>query len=445
MNENDDELYSDEEAAQHVGNGPEGAVPSSKTDNLVKLTSNPKSRRVLIATAAAVVVVSGLALVGIRSGNKPQQTQAPAGMTGASVGPAPNSLENDPNSALANSEQYKQMAAATAARKASEALESGRSDQPGAVTVESAMRNSATPAEQEASAAAAVLRAQQQAQAQAALAAAQAQQPTQQQQQVAQVQPDPAYQMMVGRARETMAGLMKPRSFGIQNVSFVESGTGATGTAQAVAGLGGAGAAVAQAAAAASSSVSTGNEITLISAGAIEAARMDTGVNTDIGGDFGATLLTGPFAGAKLIGTVQRKGTLAEMTVTTFSLPAQKITTGVKAHILDAETKEPGTASDVDRKLFIKYGIKPLAAGFAAVASYLQSAGTTVVVNGETVSSTTPQLTTKHTAEIIGGSAAQQVNSDANSLDTTPTVRVRPNTIVGVFFTSDVLYTPKTR
>jgi intracellular multiplication protein IcmE len=195
--------------------------------------------------------------------------------------------------------------------------------------------------------------------------------------------------------------------------------------------------------ASATTAAATPTQLTLLGAGAIESARMDTGLNTDIGGDFGATVVTGKYAGAKLVGTYSRKGELAVGQVRLMAFPNQGVSVPVNAVILDPETAEGGTASDVDRKLFVKYGIKPLAAGFAAVADYLKNSGTTVVVDGQTVTSTQPELTNKRAGQIVVGSAAQQVSSDANALDTTPTVRVRRNTIVGVFFTQDVVYTPK--
>jgi intracellular multiplication protein IcmE len=240
-----------------------------------------------------------------------------------------------------------------------------------------------------------------------------------------------------------MVQLMSNRTRGTGVYSMVDQAQGAasggvqqTAYQQGGAQAGGAGAQAAVAAA-------TPTQYTLIGAGDIQAARVETGVNTDIGGDFGATLLTGKYAGAKLIGSVQRRGETAQMTVRMMSMLEQGVSVPAAAVILDAETAEGGTATEVDRKLFIKYGIKPIAAGFAAVADYLKNSGTTVVVNGETVTSSQPELTNKKAAQIIAGSAAQQVNTDANALDTTPTVRVRRGAIVGVFFTQDVLYTPK--
>lgn len=460
MNENESEdLYGDGESAQRVGNGPESKAPASKLENVSAVMRNPKASKVIIATVGALVVVGGLLIVAITSRNSPQQTATPPQLSGANVGTAPSSLSDDPNKSLAESKQYQEMVAAAGRDRAQAARDAGQSTQPLATTVEQSLTKVPTPAEAAASAAQAEQLRQQQAATAAAQAAAQAaamQQPQGYAQPNAQ---DPAYQQMQQNAQQAIAQLMAPRPRGSQSFAMVDTNA-IQAAAQAQAQSAGqaapgvvrtAMAAPIQAAASAplpgigASAAGNADQVTLISAGLIESARIDTAVNTDVGGEFGATLLTGQFAGAKLIGTVQRKGELAQMSLRTMSLPGQGVSVSAAGVILDAQTAETGTATDVDRKLFVKYGVKPLAAGFAAVSDYLRNSGTTVVVNGETVASTQPELTSKKTAQIIGGAAAQQVNSDANALDTTPTVRVARGAVVGVFFTQDVLYSPRTR
>lgn len=458
MNENDtDDLYGDGESAQRVGNGPETRGPASKMENVSSVMRNPKSSKVVVATVGAIVVVGGLLVVAISSRNAPQQTATPPGLSGANVGAAPTTLGDDPNKNLADSKQYQDMVAATGRDRAQAARDAGQSTQPLAATVEQALTKAPTPAEVAASAA----QAEQARQQQAALAAAQAAaQPQQGQGGYAGAHSqDQAYQQMQQNAQQAIAQLMAPRARGSQSFAMVD-----TNASQAAAQAQAQGqlpvqavpsvirtAAAAPAAVAATpptvgaSSAGYSDQVTLISAGLIESARIDTAVNTDVGGEFGATLLTGKYAGAKLIGTVQRKGELAQMSLRTMSLPGQGVSMSAAGVILDAQTAETGTATDVDRKLFVKYGVKPLAAGFTAVADYLRNSGTTVVVNGETVTSTQPELTGKKTAQIVGGAAAQQVNSDANALDTTPTVRVARGAVVGVFFTQDVVYSPRAR
>lgn len=445
----EDDLYGDDVPAQRVGNGPDVKAPASKLENVAALGKNPKTSRVILATLGAVVLVGGIAVVGIVSKNRRGPEPTPAAISGAAVGAAPTGLVEESSAALANSQQYKDIVAAAGQQRSMDALENGQSAQPLAATVEGALKAAPTPAEQAASTAETErLRLQAEAAERARNLALQQQQTQQVSSGANQQQQDQLYQQMMSNAQNAMVQLMGNRTRGTGVYSMVDQvqGGAAGGTQQTAYPQGGGqtGAASAQAtAAAAAAAAAAPTQYTLIGAGEILSARIDTGVNTDIGGDFGATLLTGKYAGAKLIGSVQRKGETAQMSVRMMSLPAQGVSVPTAAVILDAETSEGGTATDVDRKLFIKYGVKPVAAGFAAVADYLKNSGTTVVVNGETVATSQPELTNKKAAQIIGGSAAQQVNNDANALDTTPTVRVRRGAIVGVFFTQDVLYTPK--
>lgn len=443
----EDDLYGDDVPAQRVGNGPDVKAAPTKLENVAALGKNPKTSRVILATVGAVVLVGGIAVVGIVSKNSRAPEPTPAAISGAAVGAAPTGLTEDSSAALANSQQYKDIVAAAGQQRSKDALESGQSAQPLAATVEGALKAAPTPAEQAASAAETErLRLQ-------AEAAERARNVALQQQQAQQVsggtnqQPDQVYQQMMSNAQNAMVQLMSNRTRGTGVYSMVDQAQGAAagGLQQTAYQQGGvqAGAGGVQAAAATGPAAAAPTQYTLIGAGEILSARVETGVNTDIGGDFGATLLTGKYAGAKLIGSVQRRGETAQMTVRMMSMPEQGVSVPAAAVILDAETAEGGTATEVDRKLFIKYGVKPVAAGFAAVADYLKNSGTTVVVNGETVTTSQPELTNKKAAQIIAGSAAQQVNTDANALDTTPTVRVRRGAIVGVFFTQDVLYTPR--
>ena len=449
MNEhNEDDLYGGD-PAQRVGNGPEGKAPAGKLENVAALGRNPKTSRVIIATVGAVVLVGSIAVISIVSNNKDANRPTPAELSGGSaVGSTP-ALGDDRNAALADSEQYKGIVAAASRERSVDALQSGASAQPLAATVEYGLQPTPTPGEAAASAAKAEeARLQQQsmerAQAQA-MAAQQAQAGQQSSAPQQNPQGDQLYQLQMTNAQSAMAQLLAPRARGSQAFPLVDAQT-AGGSVQQVAsrvdGAGQAGQGVVSGAGA-TVNPAAASQVTLIGAGVIESARLDMGANTDVGGDFVATLLTGKWAGAKLIGSVQRRGELAALTVRTMSMPAQGVSVPATAVILDSETAEGGTATDVDRKLFVKYGIKPLAAGFSAVAEVLKNAGTTVVVNGSTATTTQPELTGKQTGQLIAGAAAQQVSSDANALDTTPTVRVKRGAIVGVFFTQDVLYTPQ--
>ncbi|MEJ6002667.1 DotG/IcmE/VirB10 family protein [Paucibacter soli] len=447
---NENPLFDDEpvdDDVQHVGNGPISTAPPSKLENVTGLTKNPKTRRVVIFTAGAVLVVGAIATMGVISKNRRPAPEPPASITGAAVGQAPTSLDETANPALAQSTQYQDIVAQAGAQRASEAAQSGLSTQPLAATVEASLRQSKTPAELE-EIAAKERKADQESKAlgdaqrqmveianRQAVAQGQVAAPTQVSMQ------DPAYQQMMQNAQQAILALSANRARGSQVFAMVDNAQATPVQAGTTAPMTGSQRQVMSPVA----QQVQNPQYTLIAAGSIESARIDTAVNTDVGGDFVATLVTGRYAGAKLIGVVQRRGELAQMTCRTISFPNQGVSLPASCTVLDAETGEGGTATEVDRKLLTKYAIKPLAAGFAAVGDYLKNSGTTVTVNGSTTVSSQPELTSKKASQIVAGSAAQQVNTDANALDTTPTVRVHRGAVVGVVFGSDVVYTPKSK
>ena len=191
------------------------------------------------------------------------------------------------------------------------------------------------------------------------------------------------------------------------------------------------------------SGLSAGVSKTIIAAGTIGAVKTLTGINTDIGGDFVSELLTGPYAGASIVGSYRRVGTLASLTFKSITIKGMGLTLPIVATGLDATTLDAATATDVDRKLLVKYGVKPLAAGLAALGTAFSLTGTTVNINGSAVTNTQTELSRDAAGGVVLGAAAKQLTNDVDALDTTPTVRVAPHTVLGIMFVSDVIYTPK--
>lgn len=424
----DDGLY-EGQPAQRVGDGPANHPQPSKMDNISGVVRGPKTGKVMMVTGGAVVVV--IAILFLVFASRSKQPNLPPEVKGANVGAAPG-LKEQGSDALAQSQQYNDMVGRVEKERADAARAVGQSSQPLAdsiakdlvVTkpVEPPAAPPALPVEQHVA----------------------AYQPPQQQ--VMQGQGngnpnDPAYQQMMTNAQQAMSSMLATRARGTQTFVMVPVQAQPAGQQQAQAAQGGGGAAAGPAVATAAGA----QQLTLISAGTVESARLETGVNTDTTGSFVATLVTGKYVGARLVGSFQRSNELAVLQVRSMSLPGQGITVPVAAEVIDANTRETGTATDVDRKLMTKYVLKPLAAGVAAVGQAVANTGTTVVVNGATTVETQPTVDGRRAAQIAVGGAAQQVNSDAGALNTTPTVRVAPGAIVGIVFTSDVVYTPKSQ
>ena len=444
------------------GNGPEefdsdvdNEAAPTKASNLKGLWANPQSRKVMIVTIAAVTLALGLVAVKISNANRQQEAQQVSVAGQSKVSPPPSDVREGPGGALAGNEQYNKMVAEAVASRASEALAAGESTmppsatfvvtQPGGAPGAGAQGTAATPASSmptmhnesggtgNAQAGANITNpayAPGAGQQQPQQAAAPQQMSAAEQAEQARLQAIQAE--TYASANSAIASLVSQRRNTLGMVSVGKASVQQEPNAQQLA-------AASQAQPGVGASAAN-QGVTLISAGEIEAARLDMAVNTDVSTEWVGTVLTGRYAGAKVIGTVERRGTLAHLMVNTLSFPAQRQSVPAAAVALDATTLEAGNATDVDRKLFIRYGVKPLAAGFAAVAQYLQSAGTTVVVNGATVSQTVPELTNKRAGQLVAGSAAQQIANDTTAMDTTPTVRVARGTVIGIFFLKPVIY-----
>lgn len=464
---NDDALYGESEeadgarepAAQRVGNGPAVPPKPTKGENLVALVKSPKHGRVIMVTAGALAVVAGLVVVGLTSRPAPA-APLPADIKGASVGGTPELVDGQ-KTALAGSQQYQQMVDQVQQDQTERARAAGLSAQPMSAIMERDLKTFTTPeqAVAQAQAQAQSLGQGQQQQAQGAqgqpgaqgLPGAQQPQPNYQPPQPQpQGQQDPIEQARLQHAQEAVSGLAKSPRGGLQTFTLAAAG-GLPGQGQGIGSSAvqqpGTGAAPAQQPAGQPGlpAGTTPQQIILIGAGQRESARMDTAINTDLSGDFVATLVTGRYAGATLTGTGQRRGSCAELQFRSMTLPGQGITVPLNASAFDAKTLEPCIATDVDNKLGTKYILKPLAAGVAAVGEAVRQSGTTVVINGASTVTEAPQMTGQRAGQIAAGAAAAQVNTDANGLDTTPTVRVAPTTIVGIKFMADVIYTPRSQ
>jgi hypothetical protein len=428
MTENED-LYDDEQAPQQVGNGPINKAPPTKMQNIAALAGGPKTGKVLMVTGGAVVFAVALIFVMFTTRN--QAKPLPASVQGASVG-SPPGLAEVPSAALAKSPQYNSMVDEIDNKRIAAARDAGQSVQPMAETVNRDLRPSMTPEQ--------LAQGQGRPQGPAAPVPPSptlapppplpvAYQPPATNYQSGNAQ-DPAAQAQMAQAQQAMAALIATRPRGAQTFMLTDP----------------AAARVTQPAAAVAKADQAGNKTpaarTLIQAGSIESVRLDSAINTDLSGDFVGTLVTGSYAGSKVVGTARRTGTLAGLQFRSLSLAGQGVTIPITATGIDATSLEAGTASDVDRKLLTKYMIKPLAAGVAAIGEAVKSGGTTVIINGSSTVQTAADITAQKAERIALGAAAGQVVADAEALNTTPTVRVYPGAIVGIMFTADVVYTP---
>ena len=182
-------------------------------------------------------------------------------------------------------------------------------------------------------------------------------------------------------------------------------------------------------------------ETVLIPAGTINYGQVLIEANSDVPGPVLVQLVSGPLAGARLIGSFNVAND--EYLVMEFrSIVVDGLNQPVSAIAIDPGTTLPGVATEVDNRYFSRV-LLPAAARFlegigAAVAEDTQ---TTVTVSGDTVIQEQSALDFE---QELGRGAEEGIGEIADFMDDQaddirPLVRVARGTPVGIFFTEPVL------
>lgn len=181
-------------------------------------------------------------------------------------------------------------------------------------------------------------------------------------------------------------------------------------------------------------------ETILIPAGDINYAQLLTEANSDVPGPVLAQLVSGPLAGARLLGQFATKD---EYLVLSFnSIIIDGINQSISAVAIDPSTTLPGVASEVDRRYW-KRVLLPAAAKFieGVGSAIAQDSETTVTVSGDTVIEETKALDFK---QELGRGVEEGVSEIADFMEdeadgTRVLVRVARGTALGILFTQPVL------
>lgn len=183
---------------------------------------------------------------------------------------------------------------------------------------------------------------------------------------------------------------------------------------------------------------------TLITAGTVLFAVIDTAVSTDEPGPILATITNGRFTGAKLIGELQSTGPRAEKITINFSTMIPKgaeHSMAIKAVAVDPDTSRTGIATSVDHHYLERYGMLLASSFMTGYSKVITQEGTvsTTAANAGSTTTVSPQLSGKKeiyaalgdVGKALGTSAAENVNR-AN------TITVNSGTGIGLLFLSDV-------
>lgn len=178
----------------------------------------------------------------------------------------------------------------------------------------------------------------------------------------------------------------------------------------------------------------------LLPAGAIEYGQLLIEANSDVVGPVVAMVVSGPFAGSRVLGSFQ---TTEELLVLQFNTLVNKkgVSIPITAYALDPNTTLTGMATDVDHRYWERI-ILPAAAEFVTgmAQAYADRQGQTTVVTGDTVVQDQPPLDVQEQVAKGIENAGDKVGEilDQEGQSTKPLVRVRAGTPLGILFLAAV-------
>lgn len=196
-----------------------------------------------------------------------------------------------------------------------------------------------------------------------------------------------------------------------------------------------------------------GNSDTMIKAGTILFATLDTSVNSDEPGPVMATVVSGTYKGAKLIGSIQKSPQLPGsngaskliLSFSTMSIPYLPDSISISAVAVDPDTARTALASDVDHHYLERYGSLFASSFLEGWGNEIASSGQQVFVTpfGGTITTQSGQsrsnpLSTQNLAAglgTVGTNWGQQLGDNFNRQNT---VTINAGISLGLLFLDDV-------
>lgn len=185
----------------------------------------------------------------------------------------------------------------------------------------------------------------------------------------------------------------------------------------------------------------------VIKAGDILFAILSTAVNSDEPGPVMATVVQGPYKGAKLIGSIQKTTALpgtngptrVVLNFTTMSIPHATNSLSISAVAIDPDTARTALASDVDHHYLERYGSLFASAFLEGYGSAIQQAGSTVTnsVFGGSTQSYSSLSGIEEVAAGLGQVGQEWGSQLGDVLDRPNTITVNSGVGLGILFLTD--------
>jgi hypothetical protein len=180
----------------------------------------------------------------------------------------------------------------------------------------------------------------------------------------------------------------------------------------------------------------------VIKAGTVLFGIIETAINTDEPGPVLATVVSGRFNGARLLGSLRHQDQQTAVTISfnQMSIPKKLNSVSVSAVAVDPDTARTALASDVNRHILLRYGTLFASAFIAGYGQAIQQQGSVTTVSPLTGATTTayPPLDNKQIfLAALGQVGTQWANATRSYFNTPYTVTVDQGTSVGLLFLTD--------
>jgi len=188
------------------------------------------------------------------------------------------------------------------------------------------------------------------------------------------------------------------------------------------------------------SSKASADQFPLIKAGTIMFGVLDTAVNSDRAGPVMATIVSGKFKGAKLMGSLSRTsdGQRVILSFNQFTMSNWPETISINAVAMNPDDAQVAIASSVDNHYLLRYGSLFGASFLKGYSEAITNAGSTTLGLG-VIQTTHPKLGAKDRALVGLGEIGKNLGDvTRNIFNTPPTVRVNAGVGIGLLFMSDV-------
>ena len=184
--------------------------------------------------------------------------------------------------------------------------------------------------------------------------------------------------------------------------------------------------------------------LTVAKSGDIMNAVLETGINSDEPSPVLASIVSGQFKGARLIGAAKRRNEKMIVQFNTISIPGRGVSDPISAVAIDIASMEQATtlASSVNNHYFKKYGLLLAAGLLTGYADAIKDQNKISVVTPEGSVITAPTGEEKSSKQInresigsVGKVIGQEVKSESAGI--VPTVRVNRGTAIGILLMDD--------